>query len=318
MDFMPSPAKKNQKGIPLFTILTPTYNRARTLPVLKASLDSQSFSDFEWLIVDDGSVDGTADLVAVWVETSSYPVRVLSCPNGGKHRALNRGIPEAAGSWIFIVDSDDCLPPDALAKIAALIPEADADPGIGGIMGLRYDGDGHRIGENFPPGLRRRDAATLTFVDGLRGDKAEVFKASVLRRFPFPEFQGEKFITECVVWFRIAEAGFDLLLLDEAIYICEYREDGLSAKSLELRLANPCGTLLFYAEELALPYSLCSLFREAVNFVRFSVSGRGRCRTRPPELPLRTKFLVAFAAPVGVVAAAVDSLTSAAGKMRNR
>ncbi|MCE1197314.1 glycosyltransferase family 2 protein [bacterium] len=305
-------------GSPLFTILTPTYNRAWTLPALKASLDSQSFSDFEWLVVDDGSVDDTAKLAAGWAAESAYPIRVLTFPNGGKHRALNRGIPEAAGSWIYIVDSDDRLPPDALEKIAALVPEADADPGIGGIMGLRYDGEGRRIGESFPSGLRRRDAATLTFVDGLRGDKAEVFKASVLRRFPFPEFQGEKFITECVVWFRIAAAGFDLLLLDEAIYLCEYQEDGLSAKSLELRLSNPCGTLLFYAEELALPYSPLSLFREAVNFVRFFLPGRKRCRARPSKLPLRAKLLVAVAAPAGLAAAIRDSLALAAGKKRSR
>ncbi len=313
-----SPEKIADRKVPLFTILTPTYNRVRTLPALKSSLDSQSFSDFEWLIVDDGSVDGTADLAAAWKEASAYPVRVLSCPNGGKHRALNLGIPEAAGGWIFIVDSDDRLPPDALEKIAALVPEADADPGIGGIMGLRRDGEGHRIGESFPSGLRRKDAAALTFVDGLRGDKAEVFKASVLRRFPFPEFEGEKFITECVVWFRIARAGFDLLLLNEAIYVCEYREDGLSAKSLELRLANPCGTLLFYSEELALPYSPFSLFREAINFVRFSLPGRKRCRVRPPKLPLRAKLLVAFAAPAGVLAAAIDALALAAKKTRGR
>ncbi len=300
-------------GSPLFTILTPTYNRARTLPALKASLDSQSLSDFEWLVMDDGSIDDTAKLAAAWAAGSAYPIRVLSFPNGGKHRALNRGIPEAAGSWIFIVDSDDRLPPDALEKIAALVPEADADPGIGGIMGLRYDGEGCRIGERFPSGLRRRDAATLTFVDGLRGDKAEVFKASVLRRFPFPEFQGEKFITECVVWFRIAAAGFDLLLLDEAIYLCEYQEDGLSAKSLELRLSNPCGTLLFYAEELPL-----NLFREAVNFVRFFLPCRKRCRTRPSKLPLKAKILVAAAAPVGLAAAVRDSLALAAGKKRSR
>ena len=313
-----SPETIADRKAPLFTVLTPTYNRARTLPALKASLDSQSFADFEWLIVDDGSVDGTADLVASWATACAYPVRLLSRPNGGKHRALNRGIPEAAGSWIFIVDSDDRLPPDALEKIAALVPEAEADPGIGGIMGLRYDGEGRRIGENFPPGLRRRDAATLTFVDGLRGDKAEVFKASVLRGFPFPEFEGEKFITECVVWFRIARAGFDLLLLDEAIYICEYREDGLSAKSLALRLANPRGTLLFYAEELALPYSPFSLFREAVNFVRFSLPGRKRGRGRSPRLPLRAALLVALAAPAGALAAAVDALSLAAGKTRSR
>ncbi|HWP68682.1 MAG TPA: glycosyltransferase, partial [Rectinemataceae bacterium] len=81
MDSLLPSAKKAQREIPLFTILTPTYNRARILPALKASLDSQSFSDFEWLIVDDGSVDGTADLAAAWIETSGYPIRVLSCPN---------------------------------------------------------------------------------------------------------------------------------------------------------------------------------------------------------------------------------------------
>lgn len=303
---------------PLFTVLTATYNRASTLPALKASLDSQTCRDFEWLIVDDGSADGTAALLDSWAGSTAYTLRAFRLVNGGKHRALNRGIPEAAGRWIFIVDSDDWLPPDALAKIAALVPEADADPGIGGIMGLRCDSDGHRIGEGFPPGLRRRDAATLTFVDGLRGDKAEVFKASVLRRFPFPEFQGEKFITECVVWFRIAKAGFDLLLLDEAIYICDYQEDGLSAKSLELRLANPCGTLLFYAEELALPYSFFALFREAVNFVRFSLPGRRRCQTHSPKLSPKAKFLVVFAAPAGLAAAALDSLALAVGKTRSR
>lgn len=296
------------ESAPLFTILTPTYNRARTLPALKASLDGQTFRGFEWLIVDDGSTDETSALLDSWIGSTAYALRVLRAANGGKHRALNRGIPEALGRWIFIVDSDDWLPPDGLEKIAALAPEAEADERIGGIMGFRVDPGGRKIGEDFPPGLRSRDAAALTFVDGLRGDKAEVFKAEVLRRFPFPEFPGEKFITECVVWFRIAAAGYELLLLRENIYICEYRADGLSAKSLELRLANPCGTLLFYAEELALPYSFAALLREAANYVRFSLLCGRRCAAKPAKLSARGRVLAALAAPLGLAAACLDAL----------
>lgn len=305
---------------PLFTVLTPAFNRAWTLPGLKDSLDRQEFRDFEWLVVDDGSADGTEALIGEWAGTSSYVMRLLSGPNGGKHRALNRGIPEARGRWIFIVDSDDRLPPDSLALIAALVPEADRDPSIGGIMGLRCDPEGTAIGEDFPPGLVRADAAALTFRDGLRGDKAEVFKADVLRRFPFPEFPGEKFITECVVWFRIAAAGYDLLILPAPIYICEYRSDGLSARSLALRIANPAGTQLFYREELALPYPLRSLFREAVNLVRFRVHGLLAARSLPRfgRLPARALFLIVLASPVGMAAALADLLQILRQKFRKK
>lgn len=305
---------------PLFTVLTPAFNRAWTLPGLKESLDRQEFREFEWLVVDDGSADGTEALIGEWARTSPYVMRLLSGPNGGKHRALNRGIPEARGRWIFIVDSDDRLPPDSLARIAALVPEADGDPSIGGIMGLRADPEGNTIGEDFPSGRKRSDAAALTFLDGLRGDKAEVFKSDVLRRFPFPEFPGEKFITECVVWFRIAAAGYDLLLLPAQIYICEYRHDGLSARSLALRIANPAGTQLFYREELSLPYPLHSLFREAVNLVRFRVHGFLTSRSLPrfERLPDRGKFLVILAVPAGVAAALADLLRMFGARLRNK
>lgn len=294
---------------PRFTILTPTYNRAHTLPALKASLDAQDFRDFEWLVVDDGSTDDTLALLRAWQDGSDFPLRWLCGPNGGKHRALNRGIPEARGAWIFIVDSDDRLPPGALAKAAAAADIADADPKLGGIMGLRHDGAGRLIGEPLPAGLRQRDAAALTFVDGLRGDKAELFKAEVLRKFPFPEFEGEKFITECVVWFRIAAAGYELFLLPEPIYVCDYRPDGLSASSLRLRRANPRGTLLFYAEELALPYPLLSLAREALNYARFEPGcDRAYARERWTALPARAKFLVTALRPAAALARLADGL----------
>jgi glycosyltransferase involved in cell wall biosynthesis len=290
---------------PLITILTPTYNRAHTLPTLKASLDSQSFGDFEWLIVDDGSTDGTPELMATWDVAGDARFRHIRTANGGKHRALNQGIPLARGEWTFVVDSDDWLPPGALGRISGAIPSAKADPLVGGIMGLRARPDGSIIGERLPRGIVSMDAASLTFQAGLRGDKAEIFKTEILKAFPFPEFERERFITECVVWFRIARAGWKLHLLDDPIYVCDYQEDGLSSRSLSLRIANPRGTLLFYGEELGLAYPARALFREAVNFGRFALHAGSPLR----EIRLlrgKARRLALLALPFGLLAYWLD------------
>src|SRR5437879_13793520 len=97
-----------------FTVLTPTYNRAHLLEGVYRSLCAQTFRDFEWVIVDDGSTDGTRQLVASW--KSFFPIRYTWKPNGGPTSALNAGISAAAGEFIMQVDSDDRLVPHALER----------------------------------------------------------------------------------------------------------------------------------------------------------------------------------------------------------
>jgi glycosyltransferase involved in cell wall biosynthesis len=296
---------------PLITVLTPTYNRASTLPRLASSLERQGDARFEWLVVDDGSTDGTPQLLARLEREGVLPLRTLATPNGGKHRAVNRALPIARGSWTFIVDSDDALPPGVLERLARVIAEIDGDEKVGGIMGLRADFSGRVIGRRLPSGASCMDAAEITFRAGIRGDKAELYRTSLLRRFPFPEFDGEKFITECVVWFRIARAGYGLRLEDEVIYLCDYREDGLSANSLRLRLTNPRGTLLFYAEELELDYPAAALLREAANYCRFALQGPAGARgfaAAMRALEGRPRALAAAAFPVGALAAVLDRI----------
>ena len=97
-----------------FTVLTPTYNRAHLLPVLYQSLCAQTFRDFEWVIVDDGSMDGTRELVTSW--KPFFPIRYTWKPNGGMHTALNVGTRDAQGEFITQVDSDDYCVPHALER----------------------------------------------------------------------------------------------------------------------------------------------------------------------------------------------------------
>ena len=254
---------------PLITVLTPTWNRASTLPRLKASLEAQTYPNFEWLIVDDGSTDGTADLVRQWQLDSALVIILIERQNGGKHRSVNDGVRAAKGRWIYIVDSDDKLPNRALENIASHLPSIEAIPNVAGLSGLKADFSGHIIGDYFPAGLEFCDAINLTYRYGIRTDKADVYKKEILLHFPFPEFKGEKFLTEAVVWYRIANADYVLLLTNEVLYECEYRPDGLSAHSLELRIANPIGTLLFYKDMLGYDLPYRAKLREASNYIRF-------------------------------------------------
>ena len=72
-----------------FTVFTPTYERAHTLARVYDSLCAQTFSDFEWVIVDDGSTDGTADLVVGWQTENRFPISYEKQPNQGKHIAVH-------------------------------------------------------------------------------------------------------------------------------------------------------------------------------------------------------------------------------------
>lgn len=92
--------------VPTFTVFTPTYNRAHTLLRVFSSLQAQTFQDFEWLIVDDGSTDGTEELIKHWGSESHFPVRYFKQENRGKHVAFNRGVREATGQFFLPLDSD--------------------------------------------------------------------------------------------------------------------------------------------------------------------------------------------------------------------
>ncbi len=100
-----------------FTIFTPTYNRAYMLENLYNNLKEQTFKDFEWLIVDDGSTDNTKELVNTFIDEKLININYIIKQNGGKHTAMNLGSEYSQGELFFVVDSDDGLVKDALEKM---------------------------------------------------------------------------------------------------------------------------------------------------------------------------------------------------------
>lgn len=208
------------------TVFTPTFNRVDLIKRLYDSLLKQDDYDFEWVVVDDGSTDGTADYLEQ-IEFPPFDIRVIRQRNSGKHVAINKGVGQANGSLFFIVDSDDYLVPQAISTIKKIDSSITVKDKYCGLAGLRIDPSHNVIGSVCPSPF-----VDCTALERYRykiiGDKAEVYYTSVLKKYPFPSFDDETFLTESVVWYRMGYDGFKIRWTNIPIYICDYQETGLS------------------------------------------------------------------------------------------
>lgn len=238
------------------TVFTPTYNRAYILGDLYHSLQRQTCMDFEWLIVDDGSADDTKALVASWQgEENPFPIRYVYQENGGKCRAINRGLKEADGRLFFTVDSDDYLTDDAIEKVIRWDGELPKDGHFCGYVGNRGTTSTQTPNRLFPGGYL--DGTALDRYDQVDGERAFVFYTEIHRKYLYPEFPGEKFLTEAVTWDLMAHDGYKMRFYNDIIWIWEYKDDGLTRAGYQVFLENPQGTGLFFRQKAEfLHYSL--------------------------------------------------------------
>ena len=228
------------------SILTPTYNRAHTLHSLYTSLLNQTSYDFKWYVVDDGSADDTSNLVKTF-DTKNFEIVYTQKLNGGKHTALNIGVSLIEEELTIIVDSDDYLTPNAVETIVADWKKYKGVEKIGGLCYHRMFDNGLRVGPGFPENAAKT-ALLDTYINvringNIGGDKAEVFLTEILKSHPFPVFEGERFLSEAVVWNAISRDGYKLAFIDKGIYVCEYLEGGLTKLGRKYRLQNPLGTM---------------------------------------------------------------------------
>ena len=268
----------------LITVFTPTYNRAHLLPRLYESLCRQTFTNFEWVIVDDGSVDDTKSLVNKFLVDSVefLGIRYFLQENGGKHRAINRGVKEAQGELFFIADSDDSLPPDALEQVARVYETVRGDESFGGVCGLDGTFDGDIIGSGLPLEVMDVNSIDLRNRYHVTGDMKEVFRTEVMREFPFPEIPNERFVPEMLVWNRIA-MKYKLRYFNRIIYLAEYQLDGITSSIVRARMQSPVASMMTYAEMTRYDIPLIQKVKAAVNFWRF-YSPEGTEGERAPKL----------------------------------
>lgn len=236
----------------MITVFTPTYNRAYILPILYESLVNQSFKNFEWIIVDDGSTDTTKELVESFLSEKNIKIRYFLQENQGKHVAINNGAELAEGDLFFIVDSDDYLSSDALEKLEKRFQDIKHNSEIAGIFINCSSKNLQKKTEAFDLILPEKGLkTTLTNLNHqykIKGEFATAIKTEIQKAYPYPIFEGEKFCRESLVYRRIGKK-YDFLFTSDKIYFADYLEDGLTAKSWKLLKQSPKGAALLFKEQ---------------------------------------------------------------------
>ncbi len=125
VEFKTAPAAE---PVPLVTVIMPCYNQAQYLPEAVASVVAQTFSDWEIIIVNDGSPDNTSEAARALIKQyAGRRIRLLEKKNGGLASARNAGIAVAEGAYLLPLDADDKIDPAMLEKTVALL---EAEPGL--------------------------------------------------------------------------------------------------------------------------------------------------------------------------------------------
>lgn len=237
------------------TVMTPTYNRAGMIGELYGSLKRQTFRNFEWLVVDDGSTDQTQEIFERWQkEEVSFPIRYVFKENGGKHSAVNMGLDLARGELFMVVDSDDYLTDDALEKIDRWFDTIAGKPEITGVAANKGYSKEETVNPLFHESYLDKTLLEMNTYEEegkkvISGERALCFYTDFHRRYKYPQFENERFVTEAVVYNRMAADGYRMRFYNDIIWIYEYKDDGLTKAGSRLFLQNPRGYGLWLREK---------------------------------------------------------------------
>jgi glycosyltransferase involved in cell wall biosynthesis len=303
-----------------FTVLTPTYNRAHTLERVYLSLRDQSFQDFEWVVVDDGSTDETRARVQAWQQEAYFPIHYFWQNNQHKKTAFNLGVSHANGELVVALDSDDSLDTNALYTMAQVWDEIvpHERPWFIAVTGLCAYPDGRIVGDMFPRDVMDATSLDMTFKHHVGGEKFGCMQTAVLRLFPFPEDM-PGFVPESLVWRAIARAGYMTRFVNKVFRVYHDSADSLSVQSRTSQ-QHALGLCLLARDTVVecLPWFRCqplAFLTAAARYTRFSLHLRQARQALPPGCRLagvRARLLVGLMWPAGVLLYARDRLRARA------
>ena len=291
---------------PLFTVFTGTRNRAHTLPRVYDSLCRQTIRDFEWLIVDNESTDGTRELVEGWQKAADFPIRYLWHQNRGKHGSQNRAIGEARGELFVTLDSDDPCAPTALERFRyhwQSIP-ADQRARFSGVTSHTLDGNGRINGTLFPFDPTDSDSLEIRYRYRVVGEKWGFQRTDVMREFPLPEIPGYTgLMPSSITWGAIAR-HYRMRFVNEALKTWSSDQAGSLSRPGD-RIADAPGAMIEAQETINhdlrwLPRAPLRFYLKAAKFTRSALHvGVGLTGQAERLTSWPTRLLWLSALPVG-------------------
>lgn len=233
------------------TYFTPTYNRADKLPKLYESLVNQTNKNFIWLVVDDGSTDNTKEIVGQWIKENKIEIEYVLKENGGKHTAIDLSNQICKTEFINCIDSDDFVSNDSTEILYNYLERVSNDESLCGIVGRCATYEGKAFNENFPKSAEALYFYKLGKKYRYTQDTNLIFKTDVIKKFKFPIFSDERFVTESVFYNQFM-LDYKMLAIPELLYMAEYQEDGYTAQGMKLFYKNPKGYLYSLKQEASL------------------------------------------------------------------
>jgi len=260
-----------------FTVFTPTFNRVYSLPKVYESLRAQTFRDFEWLIVDDGSTDNIKELVEKWQRESNFPIRHFYEESQGKHIAFDKAVEPVEDELFLPLDSDDTCTPKALERFWfhwVNIP-VHLRKNFSGVTCLCQDENGNIVGDKFPKDVMDSDELEMAHKYKIKGEKWGFHRTDVLKEVPFPELPQVGYIPELIVWDAIA-LRYKKRFINEALRAYIAGPGGLTEYTKQYPALYAFGRRLYHRENLNkyidwIVYDPLDFLKSAINYVRFSL-----------------------------------------------
>lgn len=281
----------------LLTVFTPAYNRAHTLNKCYESLKRQTCKDFKWLIIDDGSTDNTKELVELWKnENNDFEIKYIYQKNQGMHGAHNTAYENIDTELNICIDSDDYLTDFAVEEIKNHWNKVKCD-NLSGIIGLDSYKDGKIIGDKFPEDMKTTTVFDFYYNKRLTGDKKIVYRTELTKMYPYPIFEGEKYVGLAYKYYKLDEK-YELSTLNKVLCVVEYLEDGSSVNMFKQYINNPRGFAFYRRENMAnSKASFKYSFQQCVHYVSSSILSRNSKFLK--ESPKKVMTLMAI--PFGVI-----------------
>lgn len=279
----------------MLTVFTPTYNRAYRLPKLYKSLCNQTNKEFTWLVIDDGSIDDTKEMIEKWQKEDIIKIRYYFQENQGKSAAHNKGVELTTTELFTCVDSDDYLTDNAVnriietwnnisnSNIVGVLAQKVTDKGVNLTLYRQTNKNVGRLKEMY-------DKKIIT------GDSMLVYRTDVIKKYKFPKYKNEKFVPEAYLYDLLDQEG-GLYVMSDKLYIAEYLSDGYSHSMAKLIANNPNGYIAYIVQRLKFDKSLKSRFLDSIRYIAICLSARKKHVVR--DAPYSLLCILAF--PFGYV-----------------
>lgn len=240
------------------TVFTSTYNRAEYLKKCYQSLIAQTNLDFIWQVIDDGSSDGTKELIESFIQEKKIAIDYHWKKNGGKASSINYSLDITQTPLWMSLDSDDYLFEKAVDVILTASKDIMNNEAVSGIFAVRSDPSGKPMkAVDVPPCVAYATQLDIRYKYNVAPEYVQVYKTQVINKYRFPICDGERFVTESWMQDQI-DQEYVFKIIHEPLMVCEYLPDGLTNSYYRLIRNNPRGFLAFYAQRV----KLCKIIKQ--------------------------------------------------------